>query len=243
MTEQERQRAIHARLSGMAETPALRGRRPVPTGFSNLDAALGIGGLPPGRIVEIFGPASCGKTALALQIARGAAAAWIDAEHVFDAAFAAQLGVGVSRLPVAEPDTAEEALEIAGRFAESGAVDLVVIDSAAALLPELERDTGVGIGGLHNRVLSSALRRLARTATRSGTCLVFLNQTRAHLGPSGASEVSAGGPALKLHAAVRIALSATGRRVRFRILRNTPAAPFGAGEFEWRPGRGFVELP
>ena len=155
-----------------------------PTGFAALDTALGIGGLPRGHIVEIFGPPNSGKTALALQtIAHlqqsGGAAAWIDAEHAFDPRFASQLGVDLAGLPVAEPGSAEEALEIARQFAASGAVELVVVDSAAALVPKLELETGLGDGGsLHGRVLASELRRLSSLAARTGVCVVFLNQIR-----------------------------------------------------------------
>jgi len=218
-----------------------------PTGFAALDNALGIGGLPRGRIVEIFGPPNCGKTALALQtIAHlqqsGGAAAWIDAEHAFDPRFATQLGVDLAGLPVAEPGSAEEALEIARRFAASGAVDLVVVDSAAALVPQLELETGMAAGaGLHGRVLASELRRLSWLAARTGVCMVFLNQIRGRLeAAAGEAETSAGGPSLKLYSAVRIALSATGRTVRFRVLKNKLAAPFATGELEWRPGSGFA---
>ena len=217
-----------------------------PTGFAALDNALGIGGLPRGHIVEIFGPPNSGKTALALQtIAHlqqsGGGAAWIDAEHAFDPRFASQLGVDLARLPVAEPGSAEEALEIARQFAASGAVELVVVDSAAALVPKLELETGLGDGGsLHGRVLASELRRLSGLAARTRVCVVFLNQLRGRReAAAGELETSAGGPSLKLYAAVRIALSATGRTVRFRILKNKLAAPFATGELEWRRGAGF----
>jgi recombination protein RecA len=218
-----------------------------PTGLRALDNALGIGGFPRGRIVEIFGPPNCGKTALALQtIAHlqrsGGAAAWIDAEHAFDPRFAAHLGVDLAGLPVAEPASAEEALEIARQFAASGAVDLVVVDSAAALVPKLELETGLGeAGSLHSRVLASELRRLSWLAARASVCVVFLNQIRGRReAAAGELETSAGGPSLKLYAAVRIALSATGRTVRFRVLKNKLAAPFTTGELEWRPGAGFA---
>lgn len=247
MSAIERQHTIQTRLSNMENLPGRPVARALPTGFPVLDTALGIGGLPPGHIVEVFGPASCGKTALVLQMiahgqSRGAAAAWIDAEHVFDAAFASQLGVDVTHLPVATPATAEEALEIARRFASSGAVELIAIDSAAALVPQLEMETGIGNAGagLHVRVLSSELRRLSQAAARSGVCIILLNQTRARLESPGEAETSSGGPPIKLHAAVRIALSAAGRRVRFRILKNKLAAPFATGELEWRRGTGFT---
>jgi recombination protein RecA len=198
--------------------------------------------------VEIFGVASCGKTAFALQVIAhvqqgGARAAWIDAEHVFDAGFAAQLGVDLERLPVAQPSTGEEALEIVRRFAASAAVDLIVLDSAAALVPQLEMEAGLGraAAGLQTRLLASELRRLSRIAARSGSCVVFLNQTRARIGPAGEGDTSSGGAPIKLHAALRLVLAAAGRRVRFRVLKNRFAAPFRETILEWRPGAGFAD--
>lgn len=249
MKEQDRQRAIRLKLSQM-ECP--RAAPAIPTGFMPLDAAFGAGGFPRGRMVELFGPSSCGKTTLAIQsIAHlqksGGTAAWIDADHTFDPAYAAQLGVVVERLPVAQPESAEQALEIARKLAGSNAVDLLVVDSAAALVPSLELETGIGASGpgLHSRVLASGLRRLGMVVARTGTTVVFLNQTRTRLGPSGGeAETSAGGPPLKLYAAVRIALCpAAGRRVRFRVLKNKVAQSFAEGELEWTHGRGFAESP
>jgi recombination protein RecA len=217
----------------------------LPTGFANLDRGLGIGGFPRGRIVEIFGPAASGKTALALSCVahlqrEGGAGAWIDAEHVFDPLFAQQLGIDVTALPIAEPASAEDAFEIARRFALSGALELVVIDSAAALAPQLELAAlETGGGSLQSRVLGSGLRRLSAVAARSGVCLLFLNQTRFHLGTSApASETSAGGPSLKLHAAVRIALAVHGTRVIFRVVKNKCGAAFASGELDCRPLSG-----
>jgi recombination protein RecA len=221
------------------------------TGFAALDAALGTGGLPRGGLVELFGP-SCGKTTLALQVAahlqkQGSTVAWIDSDHAFDPAYAVRLGVEIERLPVVEPETAEEALEIARRLALSGAVDFLVVDSAAALVPSLELETGIGASGpgLHSRVLASGLRRLATAAAKAGASVLFLNQTRGRPEPSGGeAETSAGGPPLKLYAAVRIALGPAGeRRVRFRVLKNKVAAAFAEGELRWKPGLGFVESP
>jgi len=225
------------------------GAAALPTGFAQLDRALGGGGLPRGRIIEIFGPPSCGKTALALQIVvhvqrAGGAAAWIDAEHAFSPAFAAQLGTDVSRLPVATPDSAEQACEIARRLVASGALDLVVIDSAAALVPELEAAAMIGSSGLQSRVLGSELRKLATAAARSGASVLFLNQTRIQPDrAAGELEISAGGPGLKLHAAARIALAATGRTVRFRIVKNSLGAAFATGNLQWLEGAGFAERP
>lgn len=223
----------------------------LPTGFAVLDRALGIGGLPRGRISEIFGPANCGKTALALQaIAHGQslgnAAAWIDAEHAFHPTFASKLGVNLAHMPVAEPASAEEALEMTRRLAASGAIELVVVDSAAALVPQIELEARIATdsASLQSRVLGSELRRLAAVVRRTGVAILFLNQTRTRLETSaGELETTAGGPSLKLHAAVRIAMAATGRTVRFRVLKNELAAPFTTGELQWRPGSGFVEGP
>ena len=211
MTEQERQRAIRRRLANSQErcVPSA-----LPTGFAALDAALGVGGLPRSAIIELFGPSSSGKTTLALQIVsfsqeHEATAAWIDAEHVFDAPYASSLGVMVQKLPLAQPQSAEEALEIACRLASSGAVDLLIVDSAAALVPRLELESGIGSGGagLQSRVLASGLRRLAAVVARNPTAVVFLNQTRSRMQPSGGeAETSAGGAPLKLYASLRLSL-------------------------------------
>jgi len=239
MTEEERQRAIRLRLARSEE----RKGGALPTGIGALDSALD-GGLPRGAIVEVFGPPSSGKTTLALQIVAraqkdGETAAWIDAEHVFDASYASRLGVTVEAMPLAQPESAEQALEIARKLVGSGAVDLLVVDSAAALVPslELQSDMGDSGAGLHARVLASGLRRLARVAGRSGTVAVFLNQTRSRKQASGGEEeLSAGGPPLKLYASLRLALdSRAGGRVRFRVLKNKSAAAFRVGELTKSP--------
>jgi len=242
MNETERRRAIQRQLLGMEAKAS--GCGALATGFAAVDAALG-GGFRRGGITEVYGPASCGKTAFVLQaIAHGqscgASAAWIDAEHAFDPKFAAQLGVDVSQIPVAAPETAEEALEVARRFASSGAVDLVAIDSAAALVPRLELETAIGEtgAGLQGRVLMSELRRLAQAAARSGAAIVLLNQTRFR---PGEGETSSGGPSIKLYSTLRIALSASGRRVRFRVVKNKFSKPFGEAILEWQRGGGFAE--
>ncbi len=249
MNEQDRQRAIHSRLARMDQgRPGVS----VPTGFAALDRALGVGGLPRGAIVELFGPASCGKTTLALQTAAhlqraGGTPAWIDAEHAFDPAYAVQLGVAVERLPVAQPESAEQALAIAERLAVSGAVDLLIVDSAAALVPRLELEAGMGASGpgLPGRVLASGLRRLSLVVRRSQAAVLFLNQTRMHVSPSGGEpETTAGGPALKLYAAVRIALGpVSAREARFRVLKNRVATAFGEGLLAWKGSSGFAETP
>jgi recombination protein RecA len=186
----------------------------------------------------VFGPPSSGKTTLALRIVAqaqktGATAAWIDAEHVFDASYASTLGVQVGEMPLAQPESAEEALEIASKLADSGAVDLLIVDSAAALAPQLELQSGIGDSGagLQTRVLASGLRKLARVAGKSGMVAVFLNQTRSRKqAPGGDEESSAGGPPLKLYASLRLALEAAGGRAGFRVLKNKGAAAFRQGE-------------
>ena len=251
MKEADRQRAIRLKLARL-ETGAPRHVPPaIPTGFGPLDRALG-SGFPRGRIVEIFGPASSGKTTLLLQTvahlqSENLAAAWIDADRSFDAAYAAQLGVAIDRLPVAQPDTAEQALEIARQLASSGAVDLLVVDSAAALVPSLELEAEIGqiAAGLHGRVLASGLRKLAAAIGKTDAAAVLLNQSR--LRPdsgAGESETSAGGPAIKLHAAVRIAmLGGSGRLIRLRVLKNKAAPGARDGQLEWLRSGGFAKSP
>ena len=249
MKEQERQRIIRQKLVRLEAAPTLFSSA-LPTGFAALDEALAIGGLPRGRIVELFGPSSSGKSTLAMQtiahlMRRGMTAAWNDVEHVFDPAQAAKLGIPVEQLPVAEPDSAEEALEIARQLAASGALDLLAIDSAAALVPRLELETAIGESGhgLHSRVLASGLRRLASTAKQSNTVVLVLNQTRGRGdGGRGDEEISAGGPPLKLYAAVRIGLDAArGHHVRFRILKNKSGNAFQEGKLRWESGWRFSE--
>ncbi len=252
MKEEDRQRAIRLKLARMPSAPGRLAGAGIPTGLAALDRALGAGGLPRGRIVELFGPSACGKTTLLLQsIAHlqnnGLTAAWIDADHTFDPNYAGQLGVAIERLPVAQPDTAEQALEIARQLAGSGAVDLLVVDSAAALVPQLELEAGIGqdVRSLHSRVLASGLRKLAQSVAKTDTSVVFLNQTRSRLDASeGESDTSAGGPPLKLYAAIRIALfPAGGNRICVRVLKNKVANTSAEGEFEWRQGVGFTESP
>jgi recombination protein RecA len=247
MTEEQRQRAIRLRLARSEQ----RRFGAMPTGFAALDSALD-GGLPRSAIVEVFGPSSSGKTTLALQIVaqaqkNQATAAWIDAEHVFDAPYASSLGVQVARMPLAQPESAEQALEIACKLAGSAAVDLLVVDSAAALVPRLELESLMGDGGagLHTRVLAWGLRKLAHIVGKSGTVVVFLNQTRSRKQASGGEEeTSAGGPPLKLYASLRLALdSQTGEQVGFRVLKNKAAAAFRKGRLRRARSGEFVESP
>lgn len=244
MKEEDRQRIIRQKLVRLDAAPKLFPAAAVPTGFPSLDTALGVGGLPRGRIVELFGPASSGKSTLALQIVaylmrNGMSAAWIDAEHVLDGAQLAKFEIPAERLPVARPETAEEAMEVARQLALSRALDLIAIDSAAALLPRIELETGLGESGpsLQSRVLAWGLRRLAAAARQSDTVILVLNQTRGN-----EDEMTAGGPPLKLHAAVRIGLDAArGSRVRFRILKNKAGEAFREGALRWENGWRFTE--
>lgn len=238
MSEEERQRTIRLKLARMhSRTPGA-----IATGFPPFDAVLGVGGLPRGSIVELFGPPGAGKTTLALQMVAhaqqaGSAAAWIDADHTFDPAYAARLSVNLEALPLGQPESAEEALEVTRQLAASGAVDLLVLDSAAALVPRIELETSLGeaSAGMQSRVLASGLRRLA-AAARSGVVILFLNQTR-----GGENEVSAGGPGLKLYAAVRIYLEPAAGGVRLRTVKNKVSAPFVTGDLQWGSAVGFVK--
>lgn len=249
-TEAERQRAILLRLARM-RLPSGTPDACFPSGFHALDEALG-GGFPRGHMVELFGPSGCGKTTLAIQcVARAQknalTAAWIDADHTFDPAYAARLGVEMERVPFAQPATAEQGMEIARQLAGSGAVDLVVVDSAAALVPRLELEAGIGndAPGLHSRVLASALRKLRQTLAKSGACVVFLNQMRNRPeASSGEGETSAGGAPLKLFAAVRIALvPSAGAHLALRVRKNKVAESVTERGLEWARGVGFVEGP
>ena len=222
----------------------------IPTGSLAIDVALGVGGIPRGRVVEIYGPESSGKTTLTLSIIRqiqkkGGTAAFIDAEHAFDATYAAKIGVKLEDLLMSQPDTGEQALEIAETLVRSNAVDLVVIDSVAALTPkaEIEGDMGDSHMGLHARLMSQALRKLTAVTSKSNTTLIFINQIRMKIGVMfGNPETTTGGNALKFYASVRIDLrrietlkrgdEVIGNRVRAKIVKNKVAAPFKEAEFE-----------
>ena len=248
--EEERQRAILLRLARMQASPGAPDFF-FPSGFRALDEVLG-GGFPRGHMVELFGPSGCGKTTLAIQcVARAQentlTAAWIDADHTFDPAYAARLGVDMQRVPFAQPATAEQGMEIARQLAGSGAVDLIVVDSAAALVPRLELEGGIGndAPGLHSRVLASGLRKLRQTLGKSPACVVFLNQMRNRPEASaGEGETSAGGVPLKLFAAVRIGMSpSAGARMVLRVRKNKVAESVAECALERRRGVGFVESP
>jgi recombination protein RecA len=228
----------------------------IPTGSPSLDIALGIGGIPRGRVVEIFGPESSGKTTLTLHMIaeaqkQGGLAAFIDAEHALDVNYAKKLGVKIEDLLISQPDTGEQALEIAETLVRSGAIDLVVIDSVAALIPkaELEGEMGDSHMGLHARLMSQALRKLTGSISKSMTTVIFINQIRMKIGVMfGNPETTTGGNALKFYSSVRLDIRRTGaitegeevvgNKTSVKIVKNKMAAPFKKVEFEIYYGSG-----
>jgi recombination protein RecA len=234
----------------LGEEGAIEGIQAIPTGSLTLDIATGIGGLPRGRIVEIYGPESSGKTTLALNAvaqaqAQGGTAAFIDAEHALDVTYAKKIGVKIEDLLISQPDTGEQALEVAEYLVRSGALDIIVVDSVAALVPkaEIEGDMGDSLPGLQARLMSQAMRKLTASISKSNTTIIFINQIRMKIGVMfGNPETTTGGNALKFYASMRLDIrrienikdnqEIIGGRVRVKVVKNKLSPPFKQAEFD-----------